>query len=120
MAGVQRPVEMHDEDLAGVMRALGHPVRLAILRTLAERQKSRCCCMDVMAGLPLAQSTVSQHIKVLLDAGLIERRPEGTRNCYSLCMARFEAVEAACAGLFSLIETPGREAGRTQAPAPAL
>jgi DNA-binding transcriptional ArsR family regulator len=91
---------MQDDDLATVMRALGHPVRLTILRTLA-RQQQRCCCTDVMAALPLAQSTVSQHIKVLLDAGLIERRPEGTRNCYSLRADRLEALGIACSGLFA-------------------
>jgi DNA-binding transcriptional ArsR family regulator len=90
---------MQDDDLAKIMRALGHPVRLTILRTLA-RQQQRCCCTDVMAALPLAQSTVSQHIKVLLDAGLIERRPEGTRNCYSLRADRLEALGTACSRLF--------------------
>jgi ArsR family transcriptional regulator, arsenate/arsenite/antimonite-responsive transcriptional repressor len=73
---------MQDADLANVMRALGHPVRLNILRILAERQQGDCCCTDVTECLPLAQSTVSQHIKVLLDAGLIERHAKGTRNCY--------------------------------------
>lgn len=71
-----------DEQLTAGMRALAHPVRLSILRILAERGASDCCCTDVTESLPLAQSTVSQHIKVLLDAGLIERRPRGTRNCY--------------------------------------
>ena len=49
---------MQDEDLANVMRALGHPVRLSILRILAEKQASACCCTDVTQCLPLAQSTV--------------------------------------------------------------
>ena len=64
---------MQDEDLANVMRALGHPVRLSILRILAEKQASACCCTDVTQCLPLAQSTVSQHIKVLLDSGSMLR-----------------------------------------------
>ena len=91
---------MQDDDLATTMRALGHPVRLSILRILAERQQNQCCCTDVMQCLPLAQSTVSQHIKVLLDAGLIERHAKGTRNCYSLRNDRLKALESACAGLF--------------------
>jgi DNA-binding transcriptional ArsR family regulator len=91
---------MQDEDLANIMRALGHPVRLNILRILAKAQ-SECCCADVIQCLPLAQSTVSQHIKVLLDAGLIERRAQGTRNCYTVCTERLDALNAACAGLFS-------------------
>jgi len=91
---------MHDEELADVMRALGHPVRLSILRILAERRPD-CCCTDVTECLPLAQSTVSQHIKVLLDAGLIQRSPRGTRNCYSLNSDRLEALNGAFAGLFN-------------------
>lgn len=92
---------MQDDDLASVMRALGHPVRLAIMRILAGQRQSPCCCTDVTQSLPLAQSTVSQHIKVLLDAGLIERQARGTRNCYTLRADRLAAVEAACGGLFS-------------------
>jgi DNA-binding transcriptional ArsR family regulator len=91
---------MQDEEFADVMRALGHPVRLSILRILAEK-RSDCCCTDVTECLPLAQSTVSQHIKVLLDAGLVERSPKGTRNCYSLNNERLGALNGAFSGLFS-------------------
>ena len=105
---------MHDEEFADVMRALGHPVRLSILRILAEKQQSECCCTDVTECLPLAQSTVSQHIKVLLDAGLVERSPRGTRNCYSLNSARLEALQGAFSGLFTglvtdLVAVPHRQ-----------
>lgn len=92
---------MPDEEFADVMRALGHPVRLSILRILAEKAQNECCCTDVTECLPLAQSTVSQHIKVLLDAGLVERSPKGTRNCYSLNADRLEALNGAFAGLFT-------------------
>ncbi len=97
---------MRDEELADVMRALGHPVRLSILRILAERQ-SDCCCTDVTDCLPLAQSTVSQHIKVLVDAGLVERSPRGTRNCYSLNSARLEILNAAFSGLYAGLASDG-------------
>jgi ArsR family transcriptional regulator len=104
---------MQDEDFASVLRALGHPVRLNILRILAERQQSNCCCTDVMQCLPLAQSTVSQHIKVLLDAGLIDRHPKGTRNCYSLRNDRLASLEQAFGGLFAgLVAEP--RAGRPE------
>jgi len=84
---------MQDDDIAALMRALGHPVRLTILRIMAANQSS-CCCMDVTHSLPsLAQSTVSQHIKVLLDAGLVERHPRGTRNCYSVRTDRLAALD---------------------------
>ena len=91
---------MKDEEIATLMRALGHPVRLNILRIMAKRQHD-CCCADVTEYLTLAQSTVSQHIKVLINAGLIERRPEGTRNCYILVSSRFDAVQKAFSSLTS-------------------
>ena len=92
---------MQDDDIAAVMRALGHPVRLSILRLLASQRESDCCCTDVTQSLPLAQSTVSQHIKVLLDAGLVERHAKGTRNCYKLRADRLAEVGLAWSGLFS-------------------
>src|ERR1043165_8949744 len=98
-----------DDDFADAMRALGHPVRLSILRILAERAAHDCCCMDVTECLPLAQSTVSQHIKVLLDAGLVERHARGTRNCYSLRSDRIAALATASAGLFAGLSLPARE-----------
>jgi DNA-binding transcriptional ArsR family regulator len=87
-------ISRQDEDLAIGLRALGHPVRLSILRILASRQQ-HCCCNDVTGCLDLAQSTVSQHIKVLLDAGLVERHPRGTRNCYSVRTDKLTAMELA-------------------------
>lgn len=97
--------QMHDDDIANVMRALGHPVRLNILRILAAQSAGDCCCTDVTQNLSLAQSTVSQHIKVLLDAGLVERHPKGTRNCYSLRSDRLAEFGIACSGLFSGLTT---------------
>ena len=98
---------MQDDDIANLMRALGHPVRLSILRTLAAQREADCCCTDLMQCLPLAQSTVSQHIKVLLDAGLVERQAKGTRNCYKLRDDRLTQFGGACSGLLSgLVATP--------------
>ncbi len=62
--------------------ALAHPARLEILQYLAAREN--CCCKDVVAQLPLAQSTVSQHLKVLVEAGLIDCKNEAPRSHYSL------------------------------------
>jgi len=81
-----------------MMRALGHPVRLSILRILAQRSRN-CCCADVTESLPLAQSTVSQHIKVLFNAGLIECQVKGTRNCYVVVPAKLAAIQSAWCGL---------------------
>ncbi|HHS82326.1 MAG TPA: ArsR family transcriptional regulator [Devosia sp.] len=85
---------MLDDDLAGILRALGHPARLSILRVMAAKQHD-CCCADVAQCLPLAQSTVSQHIKVLLEAGLIERRAQGVKNCYTVVPDRLSALDEA-------------------------
>ena len=100
---------MNDEEFAAALRALGHPVRLSIMRILAEKAQDDCCCTDVTQCLPLAQSTVSQHIKVLLDAGLVERHARGTRNCYSLRTDRIASLGDACAGLFAGLAEPARE-----------
>ncbi len=67
---------------AEIARALGHPARIAILKILAER--TTCFCGDITEILPLAQSTVSQHLKALKSAGLITGEVEGVRTCYCL------------------------------------
>ena len=77
-------------DAAERLKALGHPVRLAIVRALAEQ--SCCCCADVCSRLPLAQSTVSQHLKVLKEAGLISFRRDGVRSSYVLNPSAFAAL----------------------------
>jgi ArsR family transcriptional regulator, arsenate/arsenite/antimonite-responsive transcriptional repressor len=100
-------IAMNDEDFATALRALGHPVRLSILRILKQSAENDCCCTDVTQCLPLAQSTVSQHIKVLLDAGLVERRQRGTRNCYSLRADRLAAIEGACSDLLGSLASQG-------------
>jgi ArsR family transcriptional regulator len=69
-----------DAELAKLARALGHPVRVAILRRLIER--GDCVCGDIVQELPLAQSTVSQHLKVLREAGLLQGEIDGPRVCY--------------------------------------
>ncbi len=84
-----------DVDLAVALRALSHPARLSILKYLAEHQ-GQCCC-DVAGCLPLAQSTVSQHLKILLEAGLVTRHAQGTRNRYALSAERLAVVQGALA-----------------------
>lgn len=69
-----------DELLAQYTKALGHPARVAILRTLAQR--GECVCGEIVDGLPLAQATVSQHLKMLKEAGLIQGEIDGPRVCY--------------------------------------
>lgn len=88
---------MKDEQLSLTLRALGHPVRLEILRILMARADD-CCCNDVTDCLSLAQSTVSQHLKVLLEAGVIERKAQGTRNNYCVRTDRLAAFGSAVSG----------------------
>jgi ArsR family transcriptional regulator len=69
-----------DEELAALAKALGHPARVAILRQLAEA--GTCICGQIVDALPLAQATVSQHLKVLKDAGFVQGEIDGPRVCY--------------------------------------
>ena len=68
--------------LAQMLKALGNPIRFQIMQTLAERQT--CLTYEIVATTPLAQSTISQHLKVLRDAGLIRGEIEGPATCYCL------------------------------------
>lgn len=79
-----RPVEgpRADEELATLCKAVGNPARVQILRLLARRDA--CVCGDIVDELPLAQSTVSQHLKVLKAAGLIRGEIDGPRVGYCL------------------------------------
>lgn len=71
-----------DRRLSERLKALGHPARLAIVRLLAERDE--CVCGTIVDDLPLAQSTVSQHLKALRKVGLVRGTVEGRRTCYCL------------------------------------
>ena len=69
-----------DAELARLAKALGHPARVAILRRLLAQ--GDCVCGEIVDGLPLAQATVSQHLKVLKEAGLVSGEVDGPRVCY--------------------------------------
>lgn len=71
-----------DEELAALAKALAHPARVAILRQLAD--EGTCVCGEIVSALPLAQATVSQHLKVLKDAGFVQGELDGPRVCYCL------------------------------------
>lgn len=82
-----------DEQLAQLADALGHPARVAIVRLLKERQS--CICGQIVEELPLAQSTVSQHLKVLKQAGWIIGEVDGVKTCYCLnpqALERFQSL----------------------------
>ncbi len=71
-----------DQHIAAVAKALSHPARVAILRALAKR--GTCICGEIVEVLPLAQSTVSQHLKDLKASGLVTGEVEGTKSCYCI------------------------------------
>ena len=93
-----------DEAIAAWAKALAHPARVQILRTLATR--GTCVCGQIVDVLPLAQSTVSQHLKVLKDAGLIRGDVDGPRTCYCLDAAELDRARLALADLFAALAVP--------------
>jgi DNA-binding transcriptional ArsR family regulator len=80
-----------DERVALLAKALGHPARVRIMRLLLECET--CFCGELVERLPLAQATVSQHLKVLKEAGLIEGEIDGPRTSY--CASRERLAELA-------------------------
>lgn len=84
-----------DEQLAELARALSHPARVAIVRHLA--RSGTCICGQLVDVLPLAQATVSQHLKVLKQAGLVQGEVDGPRTCYCVnpeTVRRFQTLVA--------------------------
>lgn len=81
----------HDEQVARLCKALGHPARVAILRLLLRRES--CVCGEIVEELPLAQATVSQHLKTLKEAGLIRGSVDGPRVCYCVEPAAIERLK---------------------------
>jgi DNA-binding transcriptional ArsR family regulator len=83
--------------MASVMAALGHPARVTILRRLAVCDE--CCCREVVEHLNLAQSTVSQHLKVLVEAGLVSYEPRRPKSRYVLNRQALQSVSSAISHL---------------------
>ena len=86
-----------DRALAALTKALGHPARVAILRLLMRR--GECVCGAIVDELPLAQATVSQHLKVLKDAGLVQGEIDGPRVCYCVNPAGVRQIKELIQGL---------------------
>ena len=77
---VKAPEESLDAEVGVLAKALGHPARVRIMRLLLARDS--CFCGQIVEQMPLAQATVSQHLKVLKDAELIQGQIDGPRTCY--------------------------------------
>ena len=91
---------IEENELAELAKALGHPARIAILRELARRQT--CVCGEIVEVLPLAQSTVSQHLKELKAVGLIQGTVDGVKSCYCINWEKVQHLQHLI-GSFQLI-----------------
>jgi len=86
-----------DEDMAKLAWAIAHPARVRILRILLARQA--CVCGELVDQLPLAQSTVSQHLKILKEAGLVQGEIDGPKVCYCINPAALKKLKELVAEL---------------------
>ena len=86
-----------DQELVRMFKALGHPARLRIVQILSERRA--CVCGEMVDELPLAQATVSQHLKVLKQAGIITGEIQGSAVCYCLAPGALKALQRGVTGL---------------------
>ena len=86
-----------EEELARLAWALAHPARVRILRILLQR--ATCICGEIVDELPLAQSTVSQHLKILKESGLVMGEVDGPKVCYCVNPAVIERLKSLVAEL---------------------
>ena len=102
--GVTKSYEfsVKENRLAKYAKALAHPARIAILKLLAT--KATCQCGDIVDELPLSQSTVSQHLKELKEAGLIKGEIDGAKVCYCIDAKEWKAAQAALNQMFELFK----------------
>ena len=94
-AAVEDPAA--DEELATFAKALGHPVRVRILRMLASKDARMCC--HIVDELPLAQSTVSEHLRILRTAGLVQVNETGLRAAYCIVPSALKRLKALLAAM---------------------
>ena len=97
-----------EQELAAFAKAMSHPARIAILKVLAQRNE--CICGEIVGMLPLAQSTVSQHLKELKNAGLIEGSIDGPRSCYCINWKAFEKINNEFNFLFTHLQVKNEKA----------
>ena len=85
------------EELARLAWAIAHPARVRIVRLLISR--STCVCGEIVDELPLAQSTVSQHLKILKESGLVQGEVDGPKVCYCINSAKLMELRTLIANL---------------------
>lgn len=84
-------------ELAGLLKAMAHPARIAIIEFLLKTDA--CICGDIVNELPLSQPTVSQHLRELKNAGIIQGNVEGTAICYCLNPEAFSKIQQSIGGI---------------------
>lgn len=94
--------ESNSLKIADFAKAISHPARVEILRILAE--KNSCICGEIVLEIPLAQSTVSQHLKELKSAGLISGIIDGPRSCYCLNVEGINEMSILLGDFLSMIK----------------
>ena len=95
-----------DNKIAKYAKALAHPARVAILQLLIKKQA--CICGDIVDELPLSQSTVSQHLKELKEAGLIKGDIDGAKMCYCIDEKEWENAKTYLSNLFEANTNKGK------------
>jgi ArsR family transcriptional regulator len=96
-ASVALPSDSRAEDLAQLAWALAHPARVRIMRLLLSQ--NACLCGEIVDRLPLAQSTVSQHLKILKESGLVQGEVEGPKVCYCVNPRKLKELKKLIASL---------------------
>ena len=92
---------LKDNKIATYAKALAHPARVAILQLLLKKQA--CICGDIVDEIPLSQSTVSQHLKELKEAGLITGEIEGKKVCYCINEEEWTLAKSYMSGFFATV-----------------
>ena len=92
---------VRENKIAQYAKALAHPARVAIMEMLLKKQT--CICGDIVDELPLSQSTVSQHLKELKNAGLIKGDIEGVKTCYCIDVKEWQQAKQYLGGLLNTL-----------------
>lgn len=102
--GITKKEQFSDQvlSLAALAKALGHPARIAILQFLLD--KDACVCGDIVEHLPLAQSTVSQHLKELKKVGLLKGNIDGAAVCYCIDKENWKSFETTFSSFFKQLK----------------
>ncbi len=107
--GITKSEHFTDEqnELAILAKAIGHPARIAIIQHLIK--VNSCVCGDIVNELPLAQPTVSQHLKELKNAGLIKGNFEGASICYCLNEEGFGKIKGFLETISAYLEKQNKQ-----------